>query len=196
MQALKDAIVNKGLAINSSIIKVDSFLNHRLDSKLLFQMGEAFAEYFSNELPDLILTIEASGIALALATAHALNDIPVVFAKKSKALNQSSNMAQEKIHSFTQQTDFVIRADLRYIPKNSKVLIIDDFLANGEAVKGLMGIIKKADAKLVGIGIAIEKGFQQGGSMLRAQGLPLLSLAVIDEIKDGNIRFRSTEEKI
>lgn len=196
MQALKEAILSKGQAINPGIIKVDSFLNHRLDSKLLFELGKAFALHFAKAAPDLILTIESSGIALALATAHALNDIPVVFAKKSSAFNQSPDMAEEKIYSFTHQNHCVIRADLRYIPKSSKVLIIDDFLANGEAINGLMGILKKADASLVGIGIAIEKGFQQGGKQLRAAGLPLLSLVVIDEISDGNIRFRSTDGEI
>ncbi len=196
MQALKEAIVSKGQTIEPGIIKVYSFLNHRLDSKLLFKLGEAFALRFGKEAPDLILTIESSGIALAVATAHALHDIPVIFAKKSKAFNQSPDMAEEMIYSFTHRDHCVIRVDLRYLYKGSKVLIIDDFLANGEAVKGLMAIIKKADANLVGIGIAIEKGFQQGGSQLRALGLPLLSLAVIDEISDGNILFRNTDGEI
>jgi len=196
LDALKKVIVSKGSSLNGGIIKVDSFLNHRLDSGLIFQMGEAFAARFLQEQPDIILTVEASGIALALATAHALGDIPVVYAKKSHASNQNSDMAKETIYSFTHQQECVIRVDLHYIPKGSKVLIIDDFLANGEAVRGLMGIIKQANAKLVGIGIAIEKGFQQGGKMLRAQGLPLLSLAVIDELKDGHIRFRDTEGEI
>ena len=196
MQALKEAIIANGKAIDHGIIKVDSFLNHRLDSKLLFQMGEVFAERFGKDSPDMILTVEASGIALAIATAHALHDIPVVFAKKNSALNQNRDMAEESIYSFTHKTQCTIRVDLRYIPQGSKVLVIDDFLANGEAIRGLLGIIKQADAKLIGIGIAVEKGFQQGGSLLRAQGLPLLSLAVIDEINDGNIIFRSTDGEI
>lgn len=196
MEALKQAIIEKGRMIGNGIVKVDSFLNHRLETGLLFQMGQAIATHFEQDKPDLVLTVEASGIALALATAYALGGVPVVFAKKTIAANQSPDMAEEKVYSFTHQSESYIRVDLRYVPRGSRVLIVDDFLANGKAVKGLMGIIDQAGAQLIGVGIAIEKGFQQGGAVLREQGIPLLSLAVIDEISDAGIRFRDTDQKI
>lgn len=195
MQSLIEAIRSQGRGIGSQIVKVDSFLNHRLDTGLLFEMGKAFADRYAKEKPDLVLTVEASGIALALATAHALGDVPVVFAKKSVAANQSDDMAEEKIFSFTRGQECLIRVDLRYIPAGSRVLIIDDFLANGEALRGLIAILKRAGAQLIGVGIAIEKGFQPGGQKIRAQDIPLLSLAVIEDIRDGNIRFRNTVEE-
>ena len=196
MEALKQAIRQKGRMISDGIVKVDSFLNHRLETGLLFDMGAELARRFSKDMPDLVLTVEASGIALAMTTAHALGDIPVVFAKKGIAANQSPDMAEEKVYSFTHQCESLIRLDLRYIPAGSRVLIVDDFLANGKAVNGLMSIIRKAGAQLIGVGIAIEKGFQPGGKLLREQGIPLLSLAVIDEISDAGIRFRDADGEI
>ena len=196
MEALKQAIRQKGRMISDGIVKVDSFLNHRLETGLLFDMGGELARRFSKDKPDLVLTVEASGIALAMTTAHALGDIPVVFAKKGIAANQSPDMAEEKVYSFTHQCESLIRLDLRYIPAGSRVLIVDDFLANGKAVNGLMSIIRKAEAQLIGVGIAIEKGFQPGGKLLREQGIPLLSLAVIDEISDAGIRFRDADGEI
>ena len=196
MEALKQAIRQKGRMISDGIVKVDSFLNHRLETGLLFDMGAELARRFSKDKPDLVLTVEASGIALAMTTAHALGDIPVVFAKKGIAANQSPDMAEENVYSFTHQCESLIRLDLRYIPAGSRVLIVDDFLANGKAVNGLMSIIRKAGAQLIGVGIAIEKGFQPGGKLLREQGIPLLSLAVIDEISDAGIRFRDADGEI
>lgn len=196
MEALKQAIRQKGRMISDGIVKVDSFLNHRLETGLLFDMGAELARRFSKDKPDLVLTVEASGIALAMTTAHALGDIPVVFAKKGIAANQSPDMAEEKVYSFTHQCESLIRLDLRYIPAGSRVLIVDDFLANGKAIGGLMSIIRKAEAQLIGVGIAIEKGFQPGGKLLREQGIPLLSLAVIDEISDAGIRFRDADGEI
>lgn len=196
MEALKQAIRQKGRMISDGIVKVDSFLNHRLETGLLFDMGAELARRFSKDKPDLVLTVEASGIALAMTTAHALGDIPVVFAKKGIAANQSPDMAEEKVYSFTHQCESLIRLDLRYIPTGSRVLIVDDFLANGKAIGGLMSIIRKAEAQLIGVGIAIEKGFQPGGKLLREQGIPLLSLAVIDEISDAGIRFRDADGEI
>ena len=196
MEALKQAIRQKGRMISDGIVKVDSFLNHRLETELLFDMGAELARRFSKDKPDLVLTVEASGIALAMTTAHALGDIPVVFAKKGIAANQSPDMAEEKVYSFTHQCESLIRLDLRYIPAGSRVLIVDDFLANGKAIGGLMSIIRKAEAQLIGVGIAIEKGFQPGGKLLREQGIPRLSLAVIDEISDAGIRFRDADGEI
>ena len=196
MESLKQAIRQKGRMISDGIVKVDSFLNHRLETGLLFDMGAELARRFSKDKPDLVLTVEASGIALAMTTAHALGDIPVVFAKKGIAANQSPDMAEEKVYSFTHQCESLIRLDLRYIPVGSRVLIVDDLLANGKAVNGLMSIIRKAEAQLIGVGIAIEKSFQPGGKLLREQGIPLLSLAVIDEISDAGIRFRDADGEI
>lgn len=196
MEALKQAIREQGRLMSGGIVKVDSFLNHRLDTGLLMAMGRELARRFEKEKPDLILTVEASGIALAMATACALHNLPVVFAKKGIAANQSPDMAEEKVYSFTHQCESFIRVDLRYVPRGSRVLIVDDFLANGKAVNGLMSIIQMAGAELVGVGIAIEKGFQPGGDSLRRQGIPLLSLAVIDEITDASIRFRDADQEI
>ncbi len=190
MEALKRAIEEMGSGIGKDIVKVDCFLNHRIDTRLLFQMGDALALHFAQDRPDLVLTVEASGIALATAAAHALGDIPVIFAKKSAALNQSPAMAQAEVYSFTHKQACFIRMDLGFIPRGSRVLIVDDFLADGQAVSGLMSLIEQAGAQLVGVGIAIEKGFQQGGQKLRESGVNLLSLAVVEAIQDGNILCR------
>ena len=190
MEALKRAIEEMGSGIGTDIVKVDCFLNHRIDTGLLFQMGDALAEHFAKDKPDLVLTVEASGIALATATAHALHDIPIVFAKKSAALNQSPDMAEAEIYSFTRKQTCCIRVDLKYIPRGSRVLIVDDFLADGQAVQGMRSLIRQAGAELIGVGIAIEKGFQQGGQKLRESGINLLSLAVVEAIQDGNILCR------
>lgn len=190
LEALKRAIEEMGSGIGTDIVKVDCFLNHRIDTGLLFQMGEALAMHFTQDKPDLVLTVEASGIALATATAHALGDIPVIFAKKSAALNQSPDMAQAEVYSFTRKQACFIRMNLDFIPRGSRVLIVDDFLADGQAVNGLMSLIEQAGAELVGVGIAIEKGFQQGGQKLRASGINLMSLAVVEAIQDGNILCR------
>ena len=190
MEALKRAIEEMGSGIGTDIVKVDCFFNHRIDTVLLFRMGEALAEHFAKDKPDLVLTVEASGIALATATAHALHDIPIVFAKKSAALNQSPDMAEAEICSFTRKQTCCIRVDLKYIPRGSRVLIVDDFLADGQAVQGMRSLIRQAGAELIGVWIAIEKGFQQGGQKLRASGINLLSLAVVEAIQDGNILCR------
>lgn len=189
LDALKAQIRAQGRPVAQDIIKVDSFLNHRLETALIFQMGEELAKSFAHLQPDIVLTVEASGIALALATAHALQGIPVVFAKKDSALNQSPDMAQEEAFSFTHRKSYVMRVDLRFIPRGSRVLIVDDFLADGAAVRGMISLINQAGASLVGVGIGIEKGFQQGGRQLRDKGILLRSLAVIERIEDGHILF-------
>jgi len=190
LEALRQAIEEMGSGIGTDIVKVDRFLNHRIDTGLLFRMGEALADHFAKAEPDLVLTIEASGIALATATAHALGDIPLVFAKKSAALNQSTLMAQAEVYSFTRKQACFVRVDLKYIPPGCRVLIIDDFLADGQAVQGMRSLIEQAGAELVGVGVAIEKGFQQGGRKLRESGVNLLSLAVVEAIQDGHILCR------
>ena len=190
MEALRRMILERGKGIGNDIVKVDMFLNHRIDTALLFQMGEAWAEEFHGENPELVLTVEASGIAMAVAAAHALGDIPVVFAKKSTTVVQNEDTVQAPVYSFTHKTQNMIRIEKRYLPEGTRVLIIDDFLADGQAVRGLMNLCWQCGAEVVGVGIAIEKGFQPGGKALRESGVHLKSLAVVEGIRDGNIVLR------
>ncbi len=190
MEALRRKILELGKGIGKDIIKVDMFLNHRIDTALLFQMGEAWAEEFRGENPELVLTVEASGIAMAVAAAHALGDIPVVFAKKSATVVQNDDIVQAPVYSFTHKTENMIRIEKRYLPEGTRVLIIDDFLADGQAVRGLMNLCWQQGAQVVGVGIAVEKGFQPGGQQLRESGVHLKSLAVVDGIQDGSIILR------
>ncbi len=187
MRELADAIRTYGRGIGKDIVKVDMFLNHRIETGLLYRMGEALAEHFLPERPTMVLTVEASGIAIAIAAAHALGDLPVVFAKKSAAVNQSGDMAQASVYSFTHKCENHILVDRRYIPIGSRVLIVDDFLADGNAVRGMMDIVSQLGGKTVGVGIAIEKGFQDGGKTLRQMGVNLMSLAIVSGIEDGKI---------
>jgi len=189
MRELKEAILREGKGIGNHIVKVDMFLNHRLDTRLMFDMGRALADHFRKDVPDIVLTVEASGIAIALAAAHRLGDIPVVFAKKSPASNQSDDMLTAVAHSFTHGNDNCLRVDRHYLPRGSRVLIVDDFLANGQASEALIKIVEQAECELVGVGIAIEKGFQEGGKALREKGVNLKSLAIIESIEDGFIRI-------
>jgi xanthine phosphoribosyltransferase len=189
MKELREAIETFGRGLGDDIVKVDMFLNHRIDTALLFKMGAELADYFREERPTLVLTVESSGIALAVATAHALSDIPVVFAKKAAAVNQSDDMAQTEIYSFTHKCENVIRVDKKYLPIGSRVLIIDDFLADGNAVSGLTRLVESLDGKVCGVGVAVEKGFQQGGKKLRAMGINLKSLAVVTGIENGQIHL-------
>lgn len=187
MKELRNAILTQGRGIGLDVVKVDMFLNHRLDTGLLFRMGEELARRFEAEKPDLILTVEASGIALALTTARALQDIPVVFAKKSATVVQTADLAQAKVYSFTHKRENVIRVDKKYLPAGSRVLIVDDFLADGQACQGMMALCAQTDCKVVGVGIGIEKGFMPGGKRLREMGVKLSSLAVVTAIEDGKI---------
>ena len=190
MQALKEAIRREGVGIGSDIVKVDSFLNHRIDVALSTQMGQAFHEAFADERVDCILTVEASGIAAAITTAQAFGNIPVVFAKKGDHRNVGADVYTAEVFSFTHQTMNVIRVSRRYLQKGMRVLIIDDFLANGEAIRGLMDILRQAGCELVGAGVCVEKGFQPGGQQLREEGVKVVSLAIVDAIQDGNIILR------
>ena len=187
MEALRRMILEKGKGIGNDIIKVDMFLNHRIDTALLFEMGEAWAEEYRREKPELVLTVEASGIAMAVAAAHALGDIPVVFAKKSATVVQNDDLVQAPVYSFTHKTQNMIRIERKYLPAGTRVLIIDDFLADGQAVRGLMNLCWQQQATVVGVGIAVEKGFQPGGKALRESGVHLKSLAIVTGIEDGNI---------
>ena len=190
MELLRQMILEQGKGIGADIVKVDMFLNHRIDTKLLFAMGEAWAEEFRGEKPDLVLTVEASGIAMAVAAAHALGDLPVIFAKKSNTAVLNNETVQAPVYSFTHKTQNTIRIERRYLPEGSRVLIIDDFLADGQAVHGLLSLCEQQKASVVGVGIAVEKGFQQGGKKLREAGIQLKSLAIVDRIENGNIVLR------
>ncbi len=182
MRELRDAIIQKGKALGGNVVKVDMFLNHRLDTALIFRMGAAFAEHFRAKQPEVILTVEASGIALALATARALSDLPVLFAKKSAGAAQGEGLAQAPVYSFTHKKWNNICVDKAYLPEGTRVLIIDDFLADGQAVRGMRMLCEQCACPVVGVGIGIEKGFQDGGMDLRRDGVNLLSLAVITGI--------------
>ena len=187
MKELRNAILTQGQGIGMDIVKVDMFLNHRLDTGLLFRMGEELARRFREDKPDIVLTVEASGIALALTCARALGDLPVVFAKKSATVVQSADLAQAKVYSFTHKRENVIRVDKKYLPAGSRVLIVDDFLADGQACQGMLALCAQTDCKVVGIGIGIEKGFMPGGKNLRAMGVPVKSLAIVSGIEDGRL---------
>lgn len=190
MKALHDAILREGVGIGSDIVKVDSFLNHRIDVALSTQMGQAFYQAFKDDRVECILTVEASGIAAALTAAQAFGNIPVVFAKKGDHRNVGHDVYTADVYSFTHQKMNTIRVSRKYLPEGTRVLIIDDFLANGEAIHGLMDIIRQAKCELVGAGVCVEKGFQPGGQSLRDSGVKVVSLAIVDAIEDGKIILR------
>lgn len=187
MKALNEAIRQYGVGIGNEVVKVDSFLNHRIDVALSTQMGQAFYEAFKGEKVDCILTVEASGIAVAITTAQAFGNVPVVFAKKGDHRNVGNDVYTAQVYSFTHQTMNTVRVSRRYLEKGMRVLIIDDFLANGEAIHGLMDILRQAECEVVGAGVCVEKGFQPGGKALRESGVKVVSLAVVEAIEDGRI---------
>jgi xanthine phosphoribosyltransferase len=190
MQQLKDRIRRDGLILSGNILKVGSFLNHQMDIALFNEIGKEFFRRFAGVPVTKILTIEASGIGLACITAQYFN-VPVVFAKKSKTRNISGGVLTVQVKSFTHDVVYDVVVAREYISKNDTVLIIDDFLANGCALEGLIQIVKSAGAQVAGAGIAIEKGFQDGGGRIRAQGIRLESLAVIERMSpEEGITFR------
>ena len=190
MEALKEAIRREGVAVGTQVVKVDGFLNHRIDVALSRKMGEAFYEAFKDQQVDCIVTIEASGIAIAMMTAQAFGDIPVVFAKKGDHLNVGNDVYTADVYSFTHQKMNTIRISKKHLTPGSRVLIIDDFLAKGAALMGLRSIIEEAGCELVGAGICVEKGFQPGGALIRSTGVKVVSLAIIDAIEDGKVIMR------
>lgn len=188
MKLLKNLINEKGIVIGDSIIKVDSFLNHQIDPILMYEMGREFKERFADKKINKILTIEASGIAIGTAVAYHFG-VPLVFAKKATP-STMGNFYSSKVHSFTKNKDYDICVGADYINPEDRILIVDDFLAMGAAVLGLEDIVKQGGATLVGVGIAIEKGFQKGSTVLKEKGLHVESLAIIDSFKDGKVNFR------
>ncbi|MCI8331395.1 MAG: xanthine phosphoribosyltransferase [Clostridiales bacterium] len=189
MKALEKRITEEGEALSSNVLKVGSFLNQKIDTAFMFEMGQEIARLYQNEPITKIVTIEASGIALALAAAYYMK-VPVVFAKKSKTSNVSGEVYQAAIHSFTHDCDYHAVIPQAYISSQDMVLIVDDFLAEGNAVAGLTGMIEQAGASLAGAAIGIEKGFQGGGDALRAQGIRVESLAIIEKMEPNKIVYR------
>lgn len=188
MKELEERILKDGKVLSGNILSVDSFLNHQLDIHLLKDIGKEFHEKFRNEEITKILTIESSGIAIACFTAEQF-DVPVLFAKKAKSANLGDDVYTSPVHSYTYDRNYDITVSKKYLTSEDKVLIIDDFMANGLAVQGLIDIAKQAGAEVRGIGIAIEKGFQSGGKRIRKQGYHLESLAVIHEMNQKGIKF-------
>lgn len=189
MKALEEKILSEGTVLCGDILKVGSFLNQQLDIDFLLSMGEETARIYEGEEITKILTIEASGIAVAVAVAAVMHK-KVVFAKKNKTSNVSGAVYSANVHSFTHGTDYLITVPCDYITAGDKVLIIDDFLANGKALEGLIDIVNQAGASVVGCTCAIEKGFQGGGDALRAKGYRVESLAVIQKMSTEGIEFR------
>jgi len=189
MELLKRAILERGSVVNKDILKVDSFLNHQIDVGLYNSIGKEFKKRFENAHVTKILTIEASGIGIACIAAQYFS-VPVLFAKKTESLNTDSDCYESKVYSFTRKRDYKIRVSKKFLNKEDKILIVDDFLANGKAAMGLADIVEQAGAEIAGIGIVIEKGFQEGGKILRQRGFRVESLAIIDSMDKGQIKFR------
>lgn len=192
MKLLEEKILSCGTVLPGNILKVDSFLNHQLDVSLLSELGKEFYRLFSDLNITRILTVEASGIPIACFAAQHFN-VPVVFAKKGHHKNIGNDVYTAEVFSFTKGTSYTVFVSKKYINPGDNILIIDDFLANGQAVLGLKKIIEDAGANLMGVGIAIEKGFQNGGKEIRAQGVNLRSLAIVDSMTDDSISFRSDD---
>lgn len=191
MNFLEERILKDGLVKPGNVLKVDSFLNHQMDVKLMDMIGDEFYDRFKNENVTKVLTIEASGIAIACSVARAFG-VPMVFAKKSKSINIDGEMYVAEVESFTHKNKNNVIVSKKFLSPEDRVLIVDDFLANGCALQGLISIVESAGATVAGLGIAIEKGFQIGGKVIRNLGYRLESLAIVDSMNDetGEIVFR------
>ena len=192
MKLLEERIRKDGIVKEGNILKVDSFLNHQMDTNLFAEMGKEWKRLFADRTINKIVTIEASGIGIACIVAQQFG-VPVVFAKKTQTLNIDGEVYTSRIHSFTHAKDYDVIVSKKFLGKDDHVLIIDDFLANGCALEGLMNMVTDSGATLEGIGIAVEKGFQNGGKLIRDKGVRLESLAIVESMdaKTGEIVFRS-----
>lgn len=188
MQLLEERILRDGKVRDGNVLKVDNFLNHQMDITLFGEMAKEFYRLFQLDNVTKILTIEASGIGIACITAQVFN-CPVIFAKKSKTKNIAGDVYTSKVESFTHGGTYDIIVSKEYLKLEDRVLIIDDFLANGSALSGLSSLVKDAGATLIGAGIAIEKAFQSGGDTLRSQGMRIESLAKIKSMENGKVQF-------
>ena len=190
MKALEQQILAEGQVLPGNILKVGSFLNQQLDVAFLMEMGREMARLFEGEGVTKVLTMEASGIAIGVAAAAAFG-VPAVFAKKHRSGNVGGEAYEVPIHSYTHGNDYTATVAKEYLSAEDRVLIVDDFLANGAALAGLFTMVRQAGAMAVGAAVAIEKGFQHGGDKLREEGYRVESLAIVDSMEDGNIRFRA-----
>ena len=192
MKELEERIRRDGIVKPGNVLKVDAFLNHQCDVKLFDHMGQEWARLFAGKQIDKILTIEASGIGIACVAARHFGDVPVVFAKKAQPINLDGDQYVTKVYSFTKQREFPVIVSKRFLNPGEHVLLIDDFLANGKAMEGLIELCREAGVVVEGIGIAIEKGFQDGGAKLREAGYDLQSLAIVESMDPdtGEIAFR------
>ncbi|MHA6481878.1 xanthine phosphoribosyltransferase [Paenibacillus sp. strain BS8-2] len=188
MKALQDRIREDGAILSDTILKVDSFLNHQVDTALALEIGKEFARLFADREITKVLTIEASGIQFAMAAGIALG-VPFVYAKKRKAVTQSANVYAASVHSFTRGETYQVTVDSRYLAPRDKVLIVDDFLATGAALVGLVDIVRESGAELIGVGCVIEKTFQEGRGLLEAKDVTIHSLARIASMKPGEVTF-------
>ena len=192
MQLLEERIRKDGIVKPGNILKVDSFLNHQMDIPFINELGKEFKRRFAEAPITKILTIEASGIGIACLVAQHFN-VPVIFAKKAQSLNLDGEMYCTKVQSFTHKRVYDVILSKKFLSAEDHVLIIDDFLANGCALQGLMEIVKESGAVLEGAGIVVEKGFQNGGDSLREQGIRVESLAIVDSMTDDSVSFRKDE---
>ncbi|MBP5311334.1 MAG: xanthine phosphoribosyltransferase [Clostridia bacterium] len=190
MKALEEKILAEGKVCSGDILLVGGFLNQRIDTDFIFQMGKEIRDLFADARVTKIVTVEASGIAIALAAAYYLK-VPMVFAKKSSAKNFFGDVYKASVHSYTHGKDYEIAISSEFLSPEDRILVIDDFLATGEAMEGLAEIVKQSGAELAGLCAAIEKGYQGGGDAFRARGIRVESLAIIDEMNGENIKFRS-----
>ena len=192
MKLLEERIRKDGTVKAGNVLKVDSFLNHQMDIDLFNEMGKEWARLFADRKITKILTVEASGIGIACVAAQHFH-VPVVFAKKSQSVNIDGEVYSTKIESFTHQRVYDVIVSKKFLHPEDHILIIDDFLANGCALEGLIDIVNKAGASVEGVGIAVEKGFQKGGDLIRSKGIRVESLAIVESMDDktGEITFRS-----
>lgn len=193
MNKLKEKIISDGKVFEGDVLKVDSFLNHQIDTELLKWIGKEFRRRFDGFKIDKILTIEASGIAIASSVALCFG-VPLLFAKKSESVNVTGNKFFSKVYSFTHKCWNTIYVSAEYLSKGEKVLIVDDFLASGSAIEGLVDLVSQADAEVAGIGICIEKSFQDGGMKIRTRGYKLESLAIIESMDNRTQEITFSEQ--
>ncbi len=194
MKALETRIQNDGRVLSDAVLKVDSFLTHQVDPVLMNEIGNRFAEIFKDQGITKVVTIEASGISPALYTAQAMG-VPMIFARKAKSLTMNEELLTAEVYSFTKQVTSTISISRRFLNENDTVLLIDDFLANGMAAKGLIELCEKAGAKVSGVGIVIEKSFQTGREFLENSGVNVISLARIGSLEDGKINFLPADDE-
>lgn len=189
MKALEERILKDGKVLPGDVLKVGSFLNHQIDAPFMMEMGQEVAKLFAEDKPNKILTVEASGIAFGMAVAAAMG-LPLVFAKKAKTSNVDSEVYSAVVHSYTHNRDNNVVVSKEFLGKEDRVLIVDDFLANGCALRGLMEIVRQAGGVTVGCAAAIEKGFQGGGDGLRREGVKVESLAIVESMDGESLKFR------